>query len=61
MFYIIVNTIYIFLQYIAIIIITTWIPQMLGRFFFYKMKTKIFSNHMSQYFILNRTENITNV
>ncbi len=44
---------------------TTLIPEMLGRFFLNlnKMKTKRLSNHMSQYFIHNRTEiyNITNV
>ncbi len=35
---------------------TTRIPEMLGRFLnFNKMKTKRFSNHMSQYFIHNRT------
>ncbi len=35
---------------------TTWIPEMLGRFLnLNKMKTKRISNHMSQYFIHNRT------
>ncbi len=39
---------------------TTRIPEMLGRFLnLNKMKTKRLSNHMSQYFIHNRTiENI---
>ncbi len=43
---------------------TTRIPEMLGRFYKYflnKMKTKILSNRMSQNFIHNRTETITNV
>ncbi len=33
------------------------IPEILGRLYFYlnKMKTKRLSNHMSQYFIQNRT------
>ncbi len=37
-------------------IITTRVLEMLVHFFFffYKMKTKIISNHMSQYFIHNR-------
>ncbi len=35
---------------------TTWIPEMLGHFFnLNKIKTKSLSNHMSQYFIHNRT------
>ncbi len=35
---------------------TTRIPEMLGRFLnLNKMKTKRISNHMSQYFIHNRT------
>ncbi len=35
---------------------TTQIPEMLGRFLnLNKMKTKRLSNHMSQYFIHNRT------
>ncbi len=36
---------------------TTRIPDMLGRIYFYlnKMKTKRLSNHMSSYFIDNRT------
>ncbi len=39
---------------------TTQIPEMLRRFFFcwIKWKLKYFSNHMSQYFIHNITENI---
>ncbi len=47
---------------IIIIIITTWIPEMLGSFLnLNKMKIKRLSNHMSQYFIHNRTKNITNI
>ncbi len=35
---------------------TTRIPEMLGRFLnLNKMKTKRLSNHMSQYFVHNRT------
>ncbi len=34
---------------------TTRITEMLGRFYFNTIKTKIISNHMSQYFIHNRT------
>ncbi len=41
---------------IIIIISTTRILEMLGRFLYMnKMKTKRLSNHMSQYFIHNRT------